>query len=174
MPTLIVDMDEVIADPVTKLRAWYQRDHGKTLAEEEILGRELREAVIPEHAPCFYRYLNTPGFFRDLPLMEGARDVLEDLNQRYALFLVSAAMEFPNSLKDKYEWAMEQLPFLTWQQICLCGSKSIVQADIMIDDRAKNFSVATGRPLLYAAHHNIYVEGYERVNNWKEIAALLS
>jgi len=173
MQTIAIDLDEVIADPVKKLKAWYKRDYGKTLGDEAIRGKDLKEAVAPEHFSVFHQYLNTPGFFRDLELMPDARSVLEKLNKAYTLFLVSAAAEFPNSFKDKFDWITDHLPFITWQQICLCGSKSIIQTDMMIDDRPRNFSHFQGRKLLYTAHHNIFETGYERVNDWPEIAAKL-
>lgn len=173
MPTLAIDMDEVLADSAKKLKDWYYRDYGKVFSEEEIKGKDLKQAVIPEHFSVFHQYCNTPGFFRDLELMPDARAVLEKLNKQYEVFLVSAAVEFPNSLKDKYDWIQDNLPFITWKQICLCGSKSIIQTDIMIDDRSRNFKNFKGRKILYAAHHNIFETGYERVGNWKEIAEKL-
>lgn len=173
MQTLAIDMDEVIADAATKLKAWYQRDHGKVFKEEEIQGKDLKEAVPSVHFPLFHQYANTPGFFRDLEVMAHAAEVISKLNKKYELYIVSAAMEFPNSLKDKFDWIMENLPFISWRQICLCGSKSIVQTDIMIDDRTRNFSHFKGRKILYTTHHNIFEKGYERVNNWREIGEKL-
>jgi 5'-nucleotidase len=82
-------------------------------------------------------------------------------------------LEFPNSLKDKFDWISQHLPFITWRQICLCGNKSIVQTDIMIDDRTRNFSHFQGRKILYTQHHNILEQNYERVSNWKEIESKL-
>lgn len=169
MTTLAVDMDEVIADAGKKLKTWYKRDYGIGFAEDEPKGKNLDEAVLPEHKEVFHQYANTPGFFLDLEVMPDAKRVLEELNKKYKLYLVSAAMEFPNSLRDKFDWIQNNLPFITWEQICLCGSKSIIQTDIMIDDRIRNFKSFNGRKLLYYAHHNSNVTGYERVNNWKEI-----
>lgn len=173
METLAIDMDEVLADAAKKLIAWYKEDTGIIIKDEDIQGLNLHDAVIKDHAHLFHQYANTPGFFRDLDLMPDADAVLKELNERYQVFLVSAAMEFPNSLKDKFDWIMEKLPFISWRQICLCGSKSLVQTDIMIDDRTRNFTSLKGRKILYAAHHNIRETGYERVANWKDIAALL-
>lgn len=173
MQTIAIDMDEVIADAAKKLKAWYEADHGIILEQKDILGKNLQEAVIEPHAPLFHQYANTPGFFRDLELMKDADVVLEQLNRRYQLFIVSAAMEFPNSLRDKYDWIMEKLPFISWKQICLCGSKSLVQTDIMIDDRVRNLVSLKGRKILYSAHHNMSEKAYERVNNWQEVATLL-
>ena len=169
METLSIDMDEVITDTAKKLTDWYTKEFGIIFSEEELKGKDLKEVVAPEHFSKFHEYLNLPGFFADLEVMPDAVDVLEKLNKKYELFIVSAALEFPNSLKDKFDWISKKLPFINWKQICLCGTKSIVQTDIMIDDRARNFSHFQGRKILYICHHNIFEKDYERVKNWKEI-----
>ncbi|MDE3183445.1 MAG: 5'(3')-deoxyribonucleotidase [Bacteroidota bacterium] len=169
MLTLSVDMDEVITDTAKKLRDWYTNQFGIVFSNEDLHGKDLKHAVKQEHFSKFHEYLNAPGFFGDLEIMANAREVLEELNNKYDLYIVSAALEFPNSLKDKYDWIAQHLPFITWRQICLCGNKSIVQTDIMIDDRTRNFSHFQGRKILYTQHHNIFEENYERVSNWQEI-----
>lgn len=168
--TIAIDMDEVLADPATKMIDWYEKDFGLRFTEEELHGKDLKDIVPEARRDIFKKYLNTPGFFRDLELIPYAQEVVEELNNKYQLFIVSAAMEFPNSLKDKYDWLEEHFPFLHWQQICLCGSKSIVQTDYMIDDRIKNFTHFQGTPLLYTAHHNLLETRYERVQDWQEVA----
>lgn len=173
MQTIAIDMDEVITDTAAKLKAWYFRDYGKRFGDEDLQGTELRYAIPPEHLKAFQAYLHTPGFFRDLQPMEGCVEVLREINQRYELYLVSAAMEFPFSLKDKLEWTLERLPFLGWQQVCLCGSKRIIQTDIMIDDRPRNFTHFQGRKMLYTAHHNFGDTRFERVDNWRQVAEKL-
>lgn len=173
MQTLAIDMDEVITDTGKKLREWYRRDHGISFREEDLRGKDLKEVVCEAHYPLFHAYLNTPGFFRDLDAMADAPEVLEQLNQRYTLYLVSAAMEFPRSLGDKFDWIMERLPFIHWRQVCFCGSKALIQTDIMIDDRVRNFAAFQGRKLLFSAHHNLLQEGYERVNHWQDVAEKL-
>lgn len=170
METLAVDMDEVLADAAKKLKAWYKRDYGTELSEKDLKGKDLKEAVIPRRAGVFHQYANTPGFFRDLELMPDADEIMGKLNKKYDLYLVSAAVEFPNSLKDKYDWIQDNLPFISWKQICFCGMKYIIQTDIMIDDRTRNFKNFKGRKLLYYAHHNALETGYERVQDWQEIS----
>ena len=173
MKTLSIDMDEVITDTAKKLKDYYCRDFGISIREEDLPGKDLKQVVIPEHFSKFHEYLNSEGFFADLEIMPDAKEVLEKLNEKYELFIVSAALEFPNSLKDKFSWISENLPFISWKQICLCGTKSIIQTDIMIDDRTRNFSHFEGRKILYTCHHNIFEKDYERVSNWKEIEAKL-
>ena len=169
MLTLSVDMDEVITDTAKKLKDWYSTEYGIIFREEDLHGKDLKHVVKREHFSKFHEYLNAPGFFGDLEIMADAERVLAKLNEKYDMYIVSAALEFPNSLKDKYDWLSKNLPFITWRQICLCGNKSIVQTDIMIDDRTRNFSHFQGRKILYTQHHNILEKDYERVSNWKEI-----
>ncbi|HTE10887.1 MAG TPA: hypothetical protein VK645_07950, partial [Chitinophagaceae bacterium] len=85
--------------------------------------------------------------------------------------IVSAATEFPNSLTDKYNWLMEHYPFFTWKQLVLCGVKSMIQADFMIDDHARHLQLFKGKPYIFTAPHNLNEHNFERLNNWKEVAA---
>lgn len=173
MQTIAIDMDETIADTVAKFVECYHRDYGILLTEEQRKGNEIRSIVIPEHRHVFMEYMNTPGFCRDLPVMPHAQEVVAALNKKYELYIVSAAMEFPNSLKDKFDWLQEFFPFIDWRQVCLCGSKSIIQTDIMIDDRSRNFANFKGRAILYSQNHNLSENSYERVGDWQEAGRLL-
>lgn len=174
MKSLAIDMDETMADTVKEINRWYEREFGVALSEAELHGKEFRNAVPPGHSGMIKTFLNTPGFFRHLEIYPDAVEVVRELNQKYKVFIVSAAMEFPNSLKDKTEWLGEYFPFLNWKQYCLCGDKSVVQTDLMIDDRTRNFThLKDAKTYLYTAHHNVAETAYERVNNWKEVAEKL-
>jgi 5'-nucleotidase len=174
MLTLAIDMDETMADTTRQINKWYEREFGHTLTEEQLHGKEFRQAVPPGHSGVVHKYLNTPGFFRDIEVYPDAIEVVRELNKKYQIFVVSAATEFPNSLKDKIEWLDELFPYLNWKQYCLCGDKSLVQTDLMIDDRSRNFIHLKGsKTYLYSAHHNVAETAYERVNDWKEVAQKL-
>jgi 5'-nucleotidase len=169
MQRIIIDMDEVIADPMGEMIRWYNEQYGDLPDKTKMVGSWVRG--FPEtHQPVIMERLKSPGFFRHLPVMEDSVDVLHRLNERYEVFIVSAAMEFPNSLKDKYDWLMEHFPFFSWKQIALTGSKDLVFGDFMIDDHVKNLKGFKGKPYLYTSTHNLTVTGYDRINNWKEAA----
>lgn len=174
MLSLAIDMDETMADTTLEINKWYEREYGHRLTEAQLHGKEFRSAVPPGHEGAVKKYLNTPGFFRNIEVYPNAIEVVRELNQKYKVFIVSAATQFPNSLKDKIDWLDEFFPFLNWEQYCLCGDKSVVQTDLMIDDRARNFLHLKGsKTYLYTAHHNVMETEYERVNDWKEVAGKL-
>lgn len=162
-------MDEVMADTIEKFITLYKRDHNIHLKLEEMRGKEVREALPAELYNTTRKYVNEPGFFRDIPVMPDAQRVVKELNEKYEVFVVSAAMEFRNSLIDKYDWLAEYFPFIAWQHIIFCGLK-IVNVDIFIDDRTRNFVEFEGRALLYSSPHNLLINEYERVDNWQQVA----
>jgi len=169
---IAIDMDEVIADTIDKFIEIYRRDHQTEVLLAHLHGKEFNE-MLPEALNGTLReYINCKGFFRDLKVMPGAQEVVKDLCNKYDVYIVSAAMEFRNSLEDKLDWLGEHFPFISWKNIIFCGDK-IVDVQIMIDDRIRNFAGFKGRPLLYSSPHNFLVTGYERVNNWAEVADIL-
>lgn len=172
MERIIIDMDEVIADPMGAMISWYEKTFRGSVNFDHIKEGSWLRGFPDEHHQMVLDKLHSPGFFRDLPVMDDAVDVLKEMNGRYEIFIVSAAVEFPNSLKDKHDWLLEYFPFFTWKQLVLCGDKRMIVGDHMIDDHLKNLIHFKGNKLLYSALHNREVQGYQRVHNWKEVAAI--
>jgi 5'(3')-deoxyribonucleotidase len=170
MERVLVDMDEVIADPMGEMIGWYRTQYEIDIKFELALGGSWLRIFPEEHRDLVTKRLLSPGFFRNLPVIKNSIDVLREMNKRYELYIVSAAMEFPNSLKEKLEWLLEHFPFFTWQQLILCGDKRPVQGDYMIDDHVKNLKHFQGKPYLFTSAHNLDIIGYDRLNNWEEVA----
>lgn len=171
MDRIAIDMDGVLADVYYQFFKMDEADFGLRRPMEEVVGKPERDGF-----PHIMQYVHTPDFFRTAPLIEGCVPVVEELNKKYELYIVSAAMEFPKSLPEKLEWLNEHFPFIGWQQIVFCGSKQIVQADIMIDDHFRNLdSFKGGTSLLFTQPHNVKSDTgrHQRVNDWKEISAIL-
>src|SRR5665647_1367462 len=149
MKRISIDMDGVIANVYSQLIKMHAAEFGKVLTLEEMTGKSEGDAF-----PNVLKYANSPGFFRNAPVMEGSLEVMCKLNENYKIFIVSAAMEFPNSLIEKQSWLNEHFPFINWQQMVFCGSKEIIRADIMIDDHFKNLDYFTGETILFTQPHN--------------------
>lgn len=172
-PRLILDMDDVLADTSAKILQVFNKLNGLHLDKEYFEDKNFYELVQSENYISFRDALYEPGFFLDLPVFDHAVEVVQTLQEKYEIFVVSAATEFPNSLGEKMQWLSTHFPFITWQHIVFCGDKSIVHGDIMVDDHARNFTHFSGRKLLYHSLHNTQVQGFERVKNWKEIYEIL-
>jgi 5'-nucleotidase len=167
---IILDMDGVLADVYKQFIAFEENESGIKIPIETLKGKEEYEAFKNGR-----KHVNSKGFFRNAPLMDDCVEVLKKLNENYEVFIVSAATEFPNSLVEKHAWMAEHFPFITWQQIVFCGSKSVVQGDIMIDDHYKNLDNFKGQTILFTQPHNDghADRGHTRVRTWQEITSLL-
>lgn len=165
--TIAIDMDGVLANNMAHYLDYHFKETGNRILEEEIQGKPEERCF--EDPDAVYRYLKMPDFFRTLPMNPDAQEVVKKLNDHFNVFIVSAAMEFPWSLVEKYEWLGEHFPFITWHQIVFCGNKGIINADYMIDDHIYNLRSFSGTGLIFDCYHNINETGFERLMGWKAV-----
>ncbi|HTH55585.1 MAG TPA: hypothetical protein VL728_06035 [Cyclobacteriaceae bacterium] len=168
MKRLIVDMDDVLADATGQFINFYQKEFGVLVPRESLNYKEEGDGF-PGHREAVSGFTFRKDFFRTMIVNEGSQEVMKKLNGKYDVFIVSSAMEFPNSLNEKLDWLNEHFPFLHWKQFVFCGKKSIVHGDYMIDDLPHNLETFNGTKFLYTAPHNMQFNHFKRVNNWKEI-----
>lgn len=170
MKRILVDMDGVLADVYHRFFELHEEDFGKRLSIQDITG--LKEA---EAFPNQLQWVNSPGFFRTVPVMSGSQQGLMRLNDNFDVVVVSMATEFPKSLTDKQLWLIDHFPFINWKQMVFCGCKDIIQADIMIDDHLKNLDNFNGETIMFTQPHNMNLTDcrHRRVDSWPEIEKLL-
>ncbi|MEK6783580.1 MAG: 5'(3')-deoxyribonucleotidase [Bacteroidota bacterium] len=165
---LIIDMDDVLADATGQFINYYEKEYGILVTKESMNFKDEMKRF-PGHHDEVYQFTFRKNFFRKMAVNDNSQDVVKKLNQKYEVFIVSSAMEFPNSLSEKLEWLGEHFPFLHWKQFVFCGSKQVVYGDYMIDDLPHNLETFNGQKLLYTAPHNMQFNHFQRVNNWKEV-----
>jgi 5'-nucleotidase len=169
--TVAIDMDNVIADIEEQAIIWYERELGIRIPKEAMYGIPEKDAFPDQDA--LMRFIHAPGFFRTLPIIDGAVDALQRLMVNFDVYIVSAAMEFPLSLYEKYEWLQEHFPFISWHNIVFCGHKGLIHTDYLIDDHPRNLDSCRGKAIMFSAMHNRKHTQYDRVNSWAEAVALL-
>ena len=170
MKRIAVDMDGVLANVFEQFVQYHSGETGELKTIQDALGKTELEPF-----PHGFRHLHSEGFFRSLPVITGSQEVPEKLNLHYELFIVSAATEFPQCLHEKQAWLYEHFPFISWEQMVFCGLKTIIKADIMIDDHFKNLDHFPGKTILFNQPHNQLSNPgrHTRVHSWQEIEDLL-
>ncbi|WP_067032211.1 5' nucleotidase, NT5C type [Allomuricauda sp. CP2A] len=168
--TIFVDMDEVMADAYGAHLEIYNKEFNAQLILEDCYGKEAWQCVPEEHQESVRGHNWRVGYFRNLKVIPDSQEVLYELHKKYEVYIASAAMEFPHSLKEKSDWLDEYFPFIPWKKRILCGDKFILKGDVLIDDRSKNLKKFDGRSIMYTSPHNTNTTDFERANNWKEIA----
>lgn len=158
-----------MADATGQFIRYYEKEFGIRVDRSVLNGKGEGEGFPGNHS-VIAGFPYRENFFRTMDVNEGCREVMEQLNRKHEVFVVSAAMEFPQSLPEKLSWLQEHFPFLAWRQFVFCGSKSVVHGDYMIDDLPRNLESFSGEKFLFTAPHNLHFNHYRRLNNWKEIA----
>lgn len=169
---IAVDMDEVLADYFGEQVARYQLWSGLVVDIAATEGKRLRECVPEAHRAYVSSIPRTPGFFAGLKMIQGSCEALETLALYSEVYIVSAATEYPNSLREKFDWLAENFPFIDWKHIVLCGDKSIINAEYMIDDNIHHLRRFGGEKILFDSPHNRHLrDDVHRVSSWQEVLA---
>lgn len=172
MKRLIVDMDDVLADATGQFINYYEKEFGVRV-ERSVLNNKDEGEGFPDHHSVLRQFPYRVNFFRDMHPNENSQAVMEKLNKKYEVFIVSAAMEFPQSLSEKLEWLKKYFAFLSWKQFVFCGSKAVVYGDYMIDDLPHNLERFNGEKFIFDQPHNMQITNFKRVMDWKDIESLL-
>ena len=165
---IAIDMDEVMADALAEHVQRYNAAFGARLTIDDLDGRHLEECIPPEHRAAAEDMLDAT-FFEQLAVLPDCQEVIRELTVRHDVFIVTAAMDVPCSFDAKYRWLQRHFPFIAPSRIVFCGDKGVIDADYLIDDRARHFLSFKGRPLLFSAPHNAHETRYPRVSSWAEV-----
>ncbi len=165
-------MDEVMADALSEHLLRYNRDHDEQITKEDLHGKWLWDVVSTDRHPMLEMYLRSEDFFAVLDVMPESQRVMKALQQRYEVFIATAAMEVPTSFAAKYHWLERHFPFIPASHIVYCGDKGILRADYLIDDNPRQLRRFLGEGILYSAQHNVNVTGFPRVKDWLEVEGM--
>jgi 5'-nucleotidase len=167
---IAIDMDEVMADALSEHVRRYNAAFGGRITIAELRGRHLEDVVPPDQREATEALLDA-SFFETLEILPDCREVIAELAEKHDVVVASAAMDVPCSFDAKFKWLQRHFPFIPPSHIVFCGDKAVVDADYLIDDRARHFARFKGRPLLFSAPHNSAETRYPRVESWAEVRA---
>lgn len=84
-----------------------------------------------------------PGFFSDLPPVEGAIEGFRQLQQEYDTYILSTApWRNPSAWTDKLLWVQRHLPKAGFKRLILSHHKNLNTGAYLIDDRTANGAAA--------------------------------
>ena len=172
MKRIAIDMDETIADALGKHIVLYNEAFGAAVCREHLRGTGLHGVIPLEHQSAAEAMVHNAAFFADLDVIPESQRVIRDLHRKFEVFITSSAMEVPSSFAAKFTWLKTHFPFIHPSHIVFCGDKSILAADYLIDDTPRHFKHFRGEGILFSAPHNRGVEGFRRVESWRDVHTL--
>lgn len=179
MARILCDMDETVADCLGPWLTKLYLKHKNPLMltpPKGWLGPEVAEMWGITYGE-FIEPLNSPGFFKSLPLLDTNR-VIEKLYRlgHEIIFVTKLPSNAPTAAYDKEIWIRENLPLLPSENLVFCHRKDILKGDVLIDDYPLFLNSFSGIKVLFDRRHS-YFSGKTtfdlHVRSWEELLPLL-
>lgn len=79
------------------------------------------------------------GYFKELLPLPGAIDAFNELKKYYDVWILTRP-SFKNihCFTEKAEWVLEYLGYDSLEKLVICGDKSLLKGDYLIDDNGQN------------------------------------
>ena len=156
--TVAIDVDEVCAQLYDEWLRRYNRDYEDNLRFEDITSWEISSFVKPKAKKAVFDYLREPDLYKKVQPYPGAKKAVEFLRffGHRVLFVTSCVR---GGFDSKAEWLVEQ-GFLPDDQRSLkdfvpCSDKSLIRADVLVDDGVHNLETFPKWKVLVSRPHNL-------------------
>jgi 5'(3')-deoxyribonucleotidase len=174
MPTILVDVDDVLCSWLETLLARMAEAGGPRLTPEDVRHWSWRDNFGDDWAAQWERWLDSPDLYDDLDWLPGAEEGVHRLRGLGRVVAVSAATA--GHASSKLRWLLERFEP---RDIVLAADKALVGGNLLIEDSPRQVGewVATGRPaVLFDRPWN---RGYDlercvRVRGWTECVRAVS
>jgi len=175
--TIYVDMDDTVAvcDGVLLERYNNMKScHGEKLTPYHLLppynmlSKEVRRLL--------ESYLAEPGFFSNLPVVEGCKQVLLDWHKEgnFIYFVTKPFYPSKTCFSDKLEWVERHFPWLGKHRVIFIQEKSLLYGDVIIDDRYSFMLGFKGKRILFDLYaRKDQFKGVEIATTWEEVRKLI-
>jgi 5'-nucleotidase len=174
---ILVDMDGVLADfEGGFLKLWKQAyPHKPYIPVENRNVFYITDQYPQEWRADIHQIFTQPNFFRNLEPIPGGREALSVMKALgLEVFICTSPLEeYRHCVLEKYEWVNEYLGPEWIEKIILTRDKTLVNADILIDDRPElpGVDTPTWEHILFEAAYNDNLPEKRRLNwqSWRSV-----
>lgn len=128
-----------------------------------ILGNVLDERI---------KYFQSPEFFRNIPVFDGAKAFVHELSKKTEVFIATSVPA--NCAGERVTSIIQNFPEIDPGNILIGHRKDLLNADFLLDDAIHNIRSAQVKyPVLFRRPWNHDVSGILSVTNYQEFLTLL-
>ncbi|MFS0781961.1 5' nucleotidase, NT5C type [Bacillus sp. 1P06AnD] len=188
--TIMLDMDDVLAELGTAWIKKYNERYEDTLTTQHMTEWDTSQIVKPECGPKVYDLLKEPGMFRYLQPTPHSQEVVQRLvEERYNILIVSDSPRghahsdykqnpsfFANPADDKRAWLAEYFPMIPQENIFFGSQKYYVRGDVLVDDKPETHERFTSLGLnviLLDQPYNQHIQAKWRAKNMLEVEEMI-
>lgn len=175
---ILVDMDGVLADfEAAFLESWREQHPDKLhIPLEQRTTFQVTDQYPVEWRDLVGQVYCAPGFFRNLRPIEGGIEALKEMRERgWDVFICTSPLKnYENCVLEKFQWVDEHLGRDWANRIILTRDKTLIRADILIDDKPEieGAEKPSWEHVIYSQPYNTRVTKSQRRltwANWQEV-----
>lgn len=122
---IFIDMDGVLADAEARMMEWSE---DTSINPDGLSVKEMFDK----------KTYHTPGFYYDIPPVDGAVEAFKKLSEKYEVYILTApSWENPSCYTDKRLWVEKFLGEPAYKRLIISNDKSLFTGKALIDDRTK-------------------------------------
>ncbi len=145
---IAVDVDGVVLDTMSEVLARYNLDCHDSLTLDDIRAYDVGQFVRPECGRKIYEYFETPEVYQAaLPIVNADRGLLALEKSGHRLIFVTTAAPGTEGVKrvvlKKYGYLHDDENYVE------CRDKSLIRADVLIDDNVMNLIYFRGERIIF-------------------------
>jgi 5'-nucleotidase len=170
---IALDVDTPTLDLMTVWLSLYNTDWSDNLTVDKIVDWDLHQFVKPECGTKIYNYLKDPDLYWAVEPIEGAFAGVKKLREmgHRVIFCTDTTTEQAGKKYTK----LKELGFIDRKEDYIeCRDKSLINADILLDDGFHNVKAFHGISFLFDAPWNRKYDFDLRVYGWEDFINLLS
>ena len=129
-----IDLDGVVADFNRGWMSRYNAEFGTSLDPADVAKWDgLADLTHFDHMGQFWKWASggeKPSIFRDLPLIAGAHDALEQLSAEHAVVIITAKPRW--AIHDTFAWLSDNK--IPTREVHITSKKWEVECDVYVED----------------------------------------
>jgi 5'(3')-deoxyribonucleotidase len=174
---IAVDIDDVCAQLLPHWISRYNADYNDTLTEDNMTCWEIETLVKADCGMKIFKYLSEPDFYDGVLPVEGAAEGVHKLREMGHRVIFATSAHIYHGGK-KFDWLVKHGFFggkPSHKDYVEVRDKSLIRADVLIDDYMGNIEAFVGFGILMNRPHNI-ISGYghyQNADNWEQIPAIV-
>jgi 5'(3')-deoxyribonucleotidase len=133
--TIAIDVDDTVSELVPNWLRIYNKDFNDNLKKEDIVDWNISQFVKPEAKGMIYNYIRKPRVFRTAKPMENALLIIDKLREKAQRIIYVTANDGAGA---KLPWLFKHGFIHTSEDFVVAYDKSLIRADILIDDKPEN------------------------------------
>ena len=174
-----IDLDGVVAEFNGGWMARYNREFGTSLTPDLVQRWDgLADLTHFNHMGEFWRWArggDGPSIFRDLPMIEGAADGLNELALNHDIVIITAKPRW--AISDTYAWIADNR--IPTREVHITSKKYEVDCNVYVEDSPHQLpTLVAKRPealvFRFIRAWNQPVEGTHDINSWAELTELIA